>query len=78
MNDGITTLAGIAVPSTDPIFLSIVALHVPLGLLAAVAGAIAIAQPETCRPPPPSRNGLLLVGDGRLRHSHRFELDPLD
>lgn len=37
-----TTIAGIAIPSTDPVFLSVVALHIPLGLLAVVTGAIAM------------------------------------
>lgn len=46
MGDGITTVAGITVPSTDPLFLSIVAVHVPLGLLAAIAGAIAMLSPK--------------------------------
>jgi hypothetical protein len=46
MSDGITTVAGITVPSADPLFLSIVALHVPLGLLAATAGAIALLSPK--------------------------------
>ena len=46
MSGGITTVAGITVPSTDPLFLRILALHVPLGLLATVAGAIAMVSPK--------------------------------
>jgi len=46
MSHGITTVAGITVLSADPLFLSIVALHVPLGLLAATAGAIAMLSPK--------------------------------
>jgi len=42
----VTTIAGITVPSTDPLFLSIVALHVPLGLMAAVAGVVAMLSPK--------------------------------
>jgi len=42
MTEGITTVAGIAIPSTDPVFLSIVAIHVPLGILCVVTGAIAM------------------------------------
>jgi hypothetical protein len=42
VTEGITTVAGIAIPSTDPVFLSIVAIHVPLGLLCVVTGAIAM------------------------------------
>jgi hypothetical protein len=40
--DGITTIAGIEIPSTDPVFLSIVAIHIPLGVLSVVTGAIAM------------------------------------
>jgi len=46
MSDGITTIAGISVPSTDPLFLSIVGLHIPFGLLAVTAGAIAMLSPK--------------------------------
>ena len=46
MSEGITTIAGISVPSTDPLFLSIVAVHVTLGLIATVAGAIAMLSPK--------------------------------
>jgi hypothetical protein len=42
MTDGITTIAGFNVPSRDPLFLSVVALHVALGLAATVAGAAAM------------------------------------
>ena len=42
MGAGVTTVAGISIPSTNPIFLSAVALHVTLGLLAVVAGATAM------------------------------------
>lgn len=42
MSGAVTTVAGISIPSSDPIFLAIVALHIPLGLLAVVTGAIAM------------------------------------
>jgi hypothetical protein len=42
MADPITTVAGIQIPSADPVFLSVVALHVPLGLTCVVAGALAM------------------------------------
>ena len=42
MTDGITTVAIIEIPSTDPLFLSIVAIHIPLGVLCVVTGAIAM------------------------------------
>ena len=42
MIDGTTTIAGIEIPSTDLPFLSIVAVHVLLGIVAAVSGAVAM------------------------------------
>jgi hypothetical protein len=42
MADGSTLIAGIEIPSTDPVFLAIVGVHIPLGLVAVVAGAIAM------------------------------------
>jgi uncharacterized membrane protein len=40
--DGSTFIAGIEIPSTDPVFLAIVGVHIPLGLVAVVTGAIAM------------------------------------
>jgi hypothetical protein len=37
-----TTIAGIEIPSTDPLFLAIVAVHVGLGILCVTTGAIAM------------------------------------
>ena len=42
MTDDITVFAGVPIPSTSPIFLAIVAVHVLLGLVCTVAGAIAM------------------------------------
>jgi len=42
MIDGTTTMAGIEIPSTDLLFLSIVAVHVLLGIVAVVSGAVAM------------------------------------
>jgi uncharacterized membrane protein len=42
MDSGTTILAGITIPSTDPVFLSVVAIHVLVGLTAAVSGAVAM------------------------------------
>ncbi|GLR87470.1 hypothetical protein [Bradyrhizobium iriomotense] len=42
MTEGITSVAGIEIPSTDPIFLGAVGVHVLLGLACTVAGAIAM------------------------------------
>lgn len=41
-----TNVAGIEVPSTSPIFLAIVALHVLLGLACVLTGAIAMLSPK--------------------------------
>src|SRR5579863_9138244 len=41
-----TNVAGIEVPSTSPIFLTIVALHVLLGLACVITGAVAILSPK--------------------------------
>ena len=36
------TIAGIVIPTSDPIFLSVLAVHVPAGLTCVVAGAVAM------------------------------------
>jgi len=41
-----TVVAGIPIPSTSPIFLAIVSLHVLFGLTCVVAGATAMASPK--------------------------------
>lgn len=41
MTDG-STLAGIEIPSTDPFFLAVVAVHIPLGLSCVIVGALAM------------------------------------
>jgi hypothetical protein len=40
--DGTETVAGFQIPSSDPVFLSVVALHIPLGLSCVLSGAIAM------------------------------------
>lgn len=40
--DGVTVAFGIEIPSTSPVFLSVVALHVLTGLAAVITGAVAI------------------------------------
>ncbi|HKE96921.1 MAG TPA: hypothetical protein VKB34_21620 [Povalibacter sp.] len=42
MHDGSTRLGGLEIPSVDPIFLTIVAIHVVIGLTAVVSGAMAM------------------------------------
>jgi hypothetical protein len=42
MTEGTTNVAGIAIPSIDPIFLAVVGVHILLGLACIVTGAIAM------------------------------------
>jgi hypothetical protein len=46
MGDGVTNLAGIDIPSTHPVFLAVVGIHVLLGLACTVTGAIAMLSPK--------------------------------
>jgi hypothetical protein len=42
MGDGITIIAGIEIPSTSPVFLTIVGVHILLGLACVVTGGLAM------------------------------------
>ena len=42
MTDGVTNIAGIEIPSTDPTFLAVAAVHILLGLTCTVAGIVAM------------------------------------
>ena len=42
MTDGVTSIAGIEIPSTDPTFLAVAAVHILLGLTCTVVGIIAM------------------------------------
>jgi hypothetical protein len=42
MDDGTANLAGIDVPSTNPVFLAVVGVHILLGLACTVTGAVAM------------------------------------
>lgn len=42
MTDGVTTIAGIEIPSTSPVFLTIVGFHILLGLTCVVTGFVAM------------------------------------
>jgi len=42
MAEDVTNIAGVVVPSTSPMFLSVVAVHVAAGLAATVSGALAM------------------------------------
>jgi len=41
-----TSLAGIDIPSTNPMFLAVVAIHILLGLACVITGAIAMLSPK--------------------------------
>lgn len=47
MDSGTTLIAGIRIPSTDPVFLAIIAIHILLGVACVVAGAVAMFSPKT-------------------------------
>ncbi len=57
MTDGITDIAGIEIPSTNPVFLTIVGVHVLLGLACVVTGAIAMLSQKCAGRHP--RNGTI-------------------
>ena len=55
MGDGTTDIAGIEIPSSNPVFLTIVGVHVLLGLACVIAGAVAMLSQK--RPGRHPRNG---------------------
>jgi hypothetical protein len=57
MGDGITNLAGIEIPSTDPVFLTVVGVHIVLGLACVITGAIAMLSQKRAGPHP--QNGTI-------------------
>lgn len=57
MSDGITNLAGIEIPSTNPMFLTVVGVHILLGLACVVTGAIAMLSSKRAGRHP--RNGTI-------------------
>jgi hypothetical protein len=52
MGDGTTEIAGIEIPSTNPVFLTLVGIHVLLGLACVIAGAIAMLSRKRRGPHP--------------------------
>jgi hypothetical protein len=72
MTNGSTTLAGIVIPSTDPIFLTVVAgIHIPLGPCLRRRRRARHVKQEAEGSPFDSRQGLLLVPTGALRFGER-------
>lgn len=46
MSEDTTVVLGIPIPSTSPVFLTVVGLHVLVGLVCVVAGAVAMLSPK--------------------------------
>jgi hypothetical protein len=46
MDEQVTVVAGIVIPSGSPVFLSIVALHISVALLGVIFGLIAMLSPK--------------------------------
>src|SRR6187399_3529685 len=46
MEEQVTEVAGIVIPSASPVFLSIVALHVAVALVAVLTGIVAMLSPK--------------------------------
>jgi len=63
MGDGTTDIAGIEIPSTNPVFLTLVGAHVLLGLACVIAGAIAMLSQKRAGIPATGRSisGVWLV-----------------
>ena len=57
MRDGTTDIAGIEIPSTSPVFLTVVGIHVLLGLACVATGAIAMLSRKRAGRHP--RNGTI-------------------
>ena len=57
MGDGTTDIAGIEIPSTNPVFLTVVGAHVLLGLACVIAGAMAMLSRKRAGHHP--RNGTI-------------------
>src|SRR6185437_8145534 len=45
-SQAVTVVAGLSIPSTSPLFLGLVALHVLAGIVCVVAGAVAMLSPK--------------------------------
>ena len=57
MGDAITEIAGIEIPSTNPVFLTVVGVHILLGLACVISGAIAMLSEKRAGRHP--RNGTI-------------------
>jgi hypothetical protein len=57
MGDGITEIAGIEIPSANPVFLTVVGVHILLGLACVITGAMAMLSEKRAGRHP--RNGTI-------------------
>ena len=71
MDDGTTSLAGIDIPSTNPVFLTVVGIHILLGLACVVTGAIAMLSQKRAGRASPLRHHLFLVPGRRVPDGQR-------
>ncbi len=83
MDDAITEIAGIEIPSSNPVFLAVVGVHVLLGLACVISGAIAMLSEKRAGRHP--RNGtiyfwclagvfLTATGLAAVRWAHDYHL----
>ena len=61
MDDGLTIIAGIPIPSTSPVFLAVVGFHVLLGLICTLVGIVAMLSKKGARKALEFWNNLFLV-----------------
>jgi len=70
-------VAGIEIPSSDPVFLAVVGVHVLLGLACTITGIIAMLSPKRIGRHPLIRYELLLVSDRSIRDCERSDSSPM-
>src|SRR6476646_5269326 len=75
-NESTTVVLGIPIPSTDPLFLAIVGVHVLFGLAVVTAGVIAMLSNKG-RGRHSKGDDLFLVPIRRIRHYERLVLHAL-
>jgi hypothetical protein len=77
MTGTLITVAGIEIPSTDPAFLVVVAVHVLFGLACTITGITAMLSPKRRGRHPWVRHDLLLVSDGSIRNCEALWLQSV-
>src|SRR5215467_8339320 len=77
MTDEGVVVLGIPIPSSSPLFLSIVAVHVVAGLICTIAGVVAMLAPKRSGRQPVGRHRLLLESAGGLSFHVRALHSPM-